>query len=71
MDKATALQVDRLARQAQGDLNDALLIVKTNCSSEEFSKLRAVIGNLMGAIVIDLLQPLYAEHPDIVPPELK
>lgn len=71
MDNATAQQVDRLARHAQGYLNEALLIARAGCTPEEFEALRSTIGNIMGSIVIDLLQPLYAKHPDIVPPEIR
>ncbi len=70
MNKATALQVDRLARHAQGYLNDAVLVVRANSSDEELERFRKTVGAIMGAIVVDVLQPLYAEHPDIVPPEL-
>jgi hypothetical protein len=71
MDKATAEQVDRLARHAQGQLNDAIRAVQATSSQEEFEKFRLVVGRIMGAIVVDVLQPLYAEHPDLMPPELR
>ena len=71
MDKATAEQVDRLARHAQGQLNDAIRAVQATSSQEEFEKFRLVVGRITGAIVVDVLQPLYAEHPDLMPPELR
>lgn len=71
MDKGTAEQMERLGRTANAALNEALLIAQASCTAEEFSALRSVVGQIMGAIVIDLLQPLYAQYPDITPPELR
>ena len=71
MDNTTAQQVERLGRTANAALNEALLIAQANCTTEEFTALRSVIGQIMGAVVIDLLQPLYAAHPEITPPELQ
>lgn len=71
MDKATAAQVSRLTGHAIGYLNDAIAVVRAGGDQEEFERFRRTVGQIMGAIVIDVQPPLYAEHPDIVPPELK
>lgn len=71
MDRATAQQVARLATHAVGYLNDALLVARQGSSPEEFESLKQKVGAIMGAIVVDVAQPLYAQHPDIVPDELK
>lgn len=71
MDKPTAREVTRLAQIALGSLNDALLAAQASTQPAEFEQFKKTIGAIMGAIVIDVLQPLYAEHPDITPPELK
>ncbi|MGE3249054.1 MAG: hypothetical protein AB7J28_01855 [Hyphomonadaceae bacterium] len=71
MDRATAERVERLGRDANAALNEALVIAQETCSTEEFVKLRTVVGRIMGSVVIDVLQPLYAEYPEIIPPELR
>lgn len=71
MDKATAEQIESLGRAANAALNELLVIVQANCTVEEFTAMRAVVAPIMGAVVIDLLQPLYAAHPEITPPELQ
>lgn len=71
MDRVTAQRVDVLARQAQSNLNDVLLTAQSNCTPEEFRDLRSTVGAIMGAIVTDVLQPLYAAHPEIIPTELR
>ncbi|MBC7769648.1 MAG: hypothetical protein H7124_12780 [Phycisphaerales bacterium] len=71
MDTETAHQIDRLARHALGQLNDVLLVARASCPEDEFVGLKSSVGRIMGAIVTDVLQPLYARHPDIIPTELK
>jgi DNA-binding transcriptional LysR family regulator len=71
MDKATAQRVRDVAQHALGQLDSSIHAVQASCSQQEFETFRTVVGKIMGAIVIDVLQPLYAEHPDITPPELK
>ena len=71
MDETTAAQVERLGRSANAALNEALIVAQANCTADEFVALRSVVGRIMGTIVIELLQPLYAEHPGITPPELR
>lgn len=71
MDLATAQHVERILRDANGRLNDALLVVRSSCPADEFEAYRGTVGQIMGAIVVDLLQPIYAQHPEAIPPELK
>jgi hypothetical protein len=71
MELATAQQVERILRDANGRLNDALLVIQADCSAEEFEEYRTQIGRIMGAIVVDFLQPIYAQYPETTPPELQ
>ena len=71
MDKATALRVSETAQEALGQLDLSIHAVQAASAQPEFETFRTVVGKIMGAIVVEVLQPLYAEHPDIVPEELK
>jgi hypothetical protein len=71
MDKATALRVRDTAQEALGQLDLSIHAVQTTSTQSEFEAFRTVVGRVMGAIVVDILQPIYAEHPDLVPPELR
>lgn len=71
MELTTAKQVERILRDANGRLNDALLVIKEDCSIEEFEGYRRTIGEIMGAVVVDLLQPIYQQFPEATPSELQ
>lgn len=71
MDLATAKQVQRILSDANSRLNDALLVIRNDCAVEEFEAYRTKIGQIMGAVGVELLQPIYAQHPEAIPPELR
>jgi hypothetical protein len=50
-------------------LNDSVAEVKTECSVEEFESYRRTVAVIMGEIFLGLLNPLYAQHPPLKPPE--
>jgi hypothetical protein len=52
-------------------LNAALTSIKENCSEQEFKQYRFGFGNAMGSIFLEILEPIFKEHPTLEPPGLK
>lgn len=69
-DPLVAQQVSDLMIEFQGRLNDSIIAVQENCSSEEFKAYRLAAGRVMGEMLLEVMNPLYARHPSLKPPEL-
>lgn len=57
------LEVNRL-------LNEAAAIVHARSSSKESSMFRQAIGQVLGELLLGVVNPLYQHHPELKPPEL-
>ena len=71
MDRATAEHIDAIMREISGRLNESIKLVMTNSPPEEFKSYRHKIGKIMGEIFLEIQEPLYAEHPELTPPDLR
>ena len=70
MDRDIAVQISKIMLEMGSKLDDTVLLIKNNCSEAEFIIYRNRIGIVMGHILLEVLNPLYLEHPDITPKEL-
>lgn len=70
-DKAVASEVNKLMLEYSGKLDASLQVVKDRCSTEEFVAYRTVVGKLLGEMLVEVMNPIYVQHPDLKPPELK
>lgn len=70
-DKDTARQVSELMIEVGRRLNDSVALVQGTSSDEDFGAYRTVIASLLGTMLVDVMNPLYAKHPDLKPDELK
>jgi hypothetical protein len=68
------LAVDRLARQVSdlmldisARLNRSVSLVQETVSAEEFALYRRAVGRIMGDILLEVLNPLYRDHPGLKP----
>ena len=52
------------------ELSCALEATRTSAAPSEFEKLRRAVGSLVGTLEVDLLWPLYKQHPDLEPENL-
>ena len=52
-------------------LDDAIVLLAESSSEDESIKLRKATGKIMGHIFVDVLDPIYREHPDLEPEELR
>ncbi|MBI5874303.1 MAG: hypothetical protein HZB81_00365 [Deltaproteobacteria bacterium] len=53
------------------EIDKSVVLVKNTCDSEEFEIYRKAIGKIMGTMLVDIMNPIYKQYPDIKPPQLK
>ena len=70
MDQALAEQTSLLMLRLSAELNSQLLKIKGECSDEEFQRYRRGFGYIMGYMLTEVMNPIYAEHPDLKPEQL-
>jgi hypothetical protein len=55
----------------QGRLNDSIITVQEKCPSEEFKAYRLAVAKIMAEMLLEVMNPLYAQHPSLKPSELE
>ena len=71
MHHATAKALTDLLLRHLGEQNDILFHIRNAETPEEYLRIRAMIGQTMGAISADALRPIFAEHPTLKPEYLR
>jgi hypothetical protein len=71
MKKEIASQISSLMLEYGAKLDDSIGLVMETCSEEESKAYRAAVGNIMGSMLLDIMKPIYREHPDLKPDELR
>ena len=71
MDKQAAKRVSEFVLKASGELDESVAFVRDNCSESELIAYRESIGKVMHDLWVKVLNPIYSEHPDLRPPELR
>ena len=67
-DRAKTL-LDMVLRQA-AELDTFLSNLQRTVAPEEFDHLRTIVGAVMGSVVIDAVNPIVEQYPDLRPKEL-
>jgi hypothetical protein len=70
-DRHRAVAVAEAAEEFIKELSLALKAAQANGSAEELERLRKSIGEVLGILETELLWPLYKQHPDLEPENLK
>ena len=52
-------------------LSKCLSTAKSSSTPEEYERLKKAVGSVIGTLEIDLLWPLYREHPELEPQNLR
>lgn len=68
--KETAKQISALMLELGGKLDASVALVQATCSEQDFNRYRRVVGELMGTMLLEVMNPLYQTHPDLKPVEL-
>ncbi|HEX4267793.1 MAG TPA: hypothetical protein VHY36_07905 [Steroidobacteraceae bacterium] len=66
-----AKQISDLMLEFGARLNESVLLVKNGCSEEELDVYRSAIGEIMGNMLTEIMNPLYKRHPTLKPKELR
>ncbi|AIO73535.1 hypothetical protein [Burkholderia multivorans] len=69
-DKQVASALNDMILQMGADLDRSLLTVQASCQESEFVAYREFVSQVMSTMLTDFMNPLYARHPDLKPPEL-
>jgi hypothetical protein len=70
-DRHRAVAVSDAAEEFIKQLSLALKAVQADGTPEDFERLRKSIGEVVGTLETALLWPLYKQHPDLEPENLK
>jgi hypothetical protein len=65
----TARQVNELMLDIFRRVDESVAMVKATCGDEEGAAYSKAVGKIAGAIVMDVLEPLYAKNPTLKPPD--
>lgn len=71
MKKETAKQLVAIMLDCSRKLDDAVMLLSDNSEEDEAIKLRRAAGKIMGHIFVDILDPVYRQHPELEPEELR
>ncbi len=71
MEKHVAAMIVALMRECSDKLNGSVQTVKDTCTEEEFVIYRKAVGQIMGGMYIDIMWPIFREHPDLEPESMK
>ena len=69
-DETAAKSISDLMLDIGRRLDQSLVNIKASTSEEEFRIYRRAVGAILGEILLGVLNPLYARHPSLKPPEL-
>ena len=53
------------------ELNEALHKAKETSTPEEFEKIKRSVGEVIGTLEVSMLWPLYRDHPELEPKNLR
>jgi hypothetical protein len=66
-----ARQVSDLMLEFGRRLNASTALVQDHSSPAEFHVYREAVAKIMADMLLDIMNPLYARHPSLKPPQLK
>jgi hypothetical protein len=69
-DELLARQVSNLMLELGAKLDASVAEMQYQLPEDEFAKYRRAIGEVMGAMLLDIMTPIYQQHPQLKPPQL-
>jgi hypothetical protein len=55
----------------QAEQNACLIAIREKCTDEEFGEYRRMIGRSMGAMLLEVINPIITKYPDLTPTGLR
>jgi len=65
----TAKSALELMDRAHKALKESLELVRANCSEEEYKAFRSGMSHVDGRLFFLLMEPIYCQHPSLIPPD--
>ncbi|HDR9583657.1 TPA: hypothetical protein QDC22_001051 [Burkholderia stabilis] len=69
-DKRIATALNDMILSMGATLDQSLQQVRQTCPGHEFVAYREFVSHVLTTMLVDFMNPLYARHPDLKPPEL-
>ena len=69
--KEIAKDVSDLMLEIGSKLNGSVAKVQQHCTQDETDRYRKIVGVLMGEMLLEVMNPIYRDHPDLKPSGLK
>ncbi len=70
-DRALAQEVSACMLECGAKLNELVARAQVVCPESEYSNFRLAIGKIMGEMLLEVMNPLYAQYPDLKPEQLR
>lgn len=71
MERHVAEQVLASLFDACQKINLSLVLIQEKCAPEEFHTYRRGTGRVLAEVYSEFLDPIFKEHPDLVPEEMR
>jgi hypothetical protein len=71
MNNTTAKAISELMVSMGERLNESVRLVQATEDEAEFKRYRESVSKIMTTMLLEIMNPLYAEHPDLKPPALR
>jgi hypothetical protein len=71
MKQDVAREISALMLETTEKLDQSVRRMRAQLPPAEFGTYGRAVGTILADIVMEVLDPLYAEHPDLKPPELR
>jgi hypothetical protein len=70
MSREAAKKLLSIVLRHSAEQDAVLLELQKICSEDEFNQYRKMVGKSMGAMLLEIINPIVAKYPDLKPPEL-
>ncbi len=67
-DPTVANKIAEIMQDCTARLDKSVALVQDECGPEELKIYRRAVGKVMGELLLEVLNPLYAKHPSLKPP---
>jgi len=71
MKRDVAEAINKLMLDYGAKLDDSVKLVLESCTQPEFEAYRTAVGQIMGTMLLDVMDPIYREYPELKPDELE
>jgi hypothetical protein len=65
-----AEQISKLMLDFGDRLDASILVVQASSTPAEAARYKRVVANIMGEMLLEVMNPIYEKHPDLKPKEL-